>query len=51
MYDGEEVLIKVGAKKLSESRSGREYLDRVRKKHRIDLLQPGDKDFGKYYSK
>lgn len=47
----DKVLKEVGVEKLSQSRSGREYLDRLREKHRIDLLQPTDKEFGKYYSK
>lgn len=47
----ERILKEVGVKKLSESKSGREYLGRLRERFKVDLLQPGDKEFSKYYSK
>ena len=49
--EDEKILKEVGVKKLSESRSGREYLSRLKKRFKVDLLQPNDKDFGKYYGK
>lgn len=42
-------LKKEGVKKLSESPSGRKYLEKVRQAHKLDLLQPKDPMFRRVY--
>lgn len=45
----EDILKRYGAKKLSESPSGREYLQKLRKQYEKELLQPGDPRFLQVY--
>jgi len=40
-----------GAKELQKSPSGRRYLDKLRKKYELDVLQPSDPKFYKVYGK
>lgn len=47
----DKVLKEVGVKKLSQSKSGREYMEKLRGRHKNDLLQPTDKKFDKVYGK
>ena len=45
----EKYLKKIGAKKLSESPSGRRYLAEIKKQKANDYLQPSDPKFRKVY--
>lgn len=49
MSTDEKYLHEIGAVKLSQSPSGRKYLEGLRKKHEIDCLQPSDPRFRKVY--
>lgn len=49
--DPEAIIQEYGAKKLSETQEGRRVLENARQKYRVELLQPGDPEFNKYYGK
>ena len=45
----EEKMPPGGAKELRESSEGRKYLEKLQKKHELDLLQPGTEKFNQVY--
>lgn len=49
--EANELVKKHGAKVLSKSSSGREILKKAAEPYKIDLLQPGDPEFRKYWGK
>ena len=44
-----EYMPRGGAKELSSSAEGRRYLQKLQKKHELDILQPSDPRFEKIY--
>lgn len=49
--EANRIVKKFGAKELSKNPSGVRVLLKAREKYRIDLLQPKDPEFGKYWGK
>lgn len=49
--DPEEIIKEIGAKKLSETASGRTVLENARHKYRAELIQPHEPEFNKYWGK
>lgn len=48
-YDA--VIARYGVDKLSKSPQGREVLNKAREAHKIDLIQPNDPKFNRFYGK
>ena len=44
-----EWMPKGGVKELKKSKSGMEYLAKLQRRHKIDILQPGEPGFDKVY--
>lgn len=44
-----EWMPKGGVKELQQTKSGQDYLKRLQKKHKMDILQPGQPGFNKRY--